>query len=79
MLAADVADRIARVIRTLGLPTRLPRALEPAEVAATCELDKKVRRRGVNFVLLKALGAPQRVAGISVEEIAAALRRVQPT
>ncbi|MFQ5806080.1 MAG: 3-dehydroquinate synthase [Phycisphaerae bacterium] len=78
ILTPDVAERVASLIERLGLPTRLPRALEPGKVAAACRMDKKVRRDAVNFVLVKGLAAPQRLTGISGEEIAAALMVVQP-
>jgi 3-dehydroquinate synthase len=78
MLADGPGERIAMIIERLGLPTRLPRALAAEEVAETCGLDKKVRGGAVNFVLLRGLGAPQRIADISDEEIAEALRVVQP-
>jgi 3-dehydroquinate synthase len=78
ILAREVAGRIATLIERLGLPTRLPRALDPREVGATCRMDKKVRGEAVNFVLVRGFGMPERVAGVSGEEIAAALAVVQP-
>jgi len=78
LLADQVAERVAGLIERLGLPARLPRALEPDEVAATCRMDKKVRGDAVNFVLVEALGRPKRLADISDDEIAAALAVVQP-
>lgn len=78
MLADGPGKRITAIIERLGLPTRLPRALAADEVAETCGLDKKVRGGAVNFVLLRGLGAPERIADISDEEIAEALRVVQP-
>lgn len=78
MLADETARRITAIIERLGLPTRLLRAVSAEEVAETCGLDKKVRGGAVNFVLLRGPGAPERVADISDEEIAAALRKVQP-
>ena len=74
----QTAERIATLIERAGLPTRLPQALNPEEVAQACRLDKKVRGGVVNFVLLKGLGLPARIADVSDEEIAAALRVVQP-
>jgi 3-dehydroquinate synthetase len=56
----------------------LPRALDPEKVAAACWLDKKVRGGEMNFVLISGLGEPQRVSDVTAEEIAAALRVVQP-
>jgi 3-dehydroquinate synthase len=79
MLTGEIGARIATLIARLGLPTRLPRALAAAEVAKTCRLDKKVRGGAVNFVLLRGLGAPERVADISDNELGAALRAVHPS
>ncbi len=78
ILATETAERIATLIERLGLPTRLPRALDADEVTDTCRLDKKVRGGVVHFVLLKGLGEPERVRDISAKEIAEALRVVQP-
>ncbi|MBU0616815.1 MAG: 3-dehydroquinate synthase, partial [Planctomycetes bacterium] len=73
LLARETAERIATLIERAGLPTRLPQALNPEEVAQACRLDKKVRGGVVNFMLLKGLGLPARIADVSDEEIAAAL------
>jgi 3-dehydroquinate synthase len=78
MLPGRTAGRIAALVERLGLPMRLPRAVAPEAVVAACGLDKKVRGGAVNFVLLKGLGSPERVDDVSDEELAAALRAVQP-
>ena len=78
ILPRPLAERVARLIERLELPTRLPRALDPDDVVATCEMDKKVRGDAVNYVLVRALGEPVRLADISRDEIAAALQVVQP-
>lgn len=78
ILDRQIARRIATLIARLGLPTRLPRPLKPEEVAEVCRMDKKVRGDAVNFVLVNRLGAPERLADISDEEIATALGVVQP-
>jgi 3-dehydroquinate synthase len=78
MLAGETAKRIATLIQRLDLPTRLPRPLAPEAVTQACGLDKKVRAGAVHFVLLKGLGRPECVADVSDNEIAAALRTVQP-
>lgn len=72
------AQRIATLLERLGLPPRLPRALDPADVWSACQVDKKVRDGRVNFVLLRALGQPERVADVTEAEVAAALLSVQP-
>lgn len=77
-LAAEAAQRIAALLARLGLPTRLPRPLAADQVAATCLLDKKVRAGAVHFMLLRRLGEAAPVTEVSEQEIAAALRVVQP-
>ncbi len=72
------ADRIAALLARAGLPGRLPRPLAAEDVWSACQVDKKVRGGAVNFVLLRAFGAPERVADVAPEELAAALRVVQP-
>jgi len=78
LLNAALAERIAGLIAQLGLPTRLPRLLDAPAVAAVCGMDKKVRSGAVNFILLRDLGAPVRLADVRPEEIHAALKSVQP-
>lgn len=78
LLGAPDAGRIARLVAQLGLPTRLPRRLEPAAVMRVCALDKKVRAGQVNFVLLGGLGQPQVVRNVTADEVETALRAVQP-
>jgi len=78
LLDQEIADCIADVIATLGLPQRLPRALDAAAVAEVCKLDKKVRGGSIHFVLLRDLGATERVTDVSDAEIAAALSVIQP-
>jgi len=73
LLPPETANRITRLIKRCGLPVRLPRPLAPGEVAAACRLDKKVRSGALNFVLVHALGAAQRHADVSDDEITAAL------
>lgn len=78
-LSATDAERIAALLDRLGLPARLSRALDPADVWSACQVDKKVRDGRVNFVLLRALGQPERVADVTEGEVAAALPAVQAT
>jgi 3-dehydroquinate synthase len=57
-LPVDDRRRIASVIRTLGLPDRIPGNLDLAEVRARIARDKKRKGETVRFVLLKKLGVP---------------------
>ena len=77
-LSRAEADRVAALLARAGLPAHLSRPLAAEDVWAACQVDKKVRGGAVNFVLLRALGAPERVADVAAEDLAAALRVVQP-
>lgn len=72
------AEQIARLIAAYGLPLRLPRRLNPAEVIEVCRMDKKNQGDALHFVLVSQPGAPQLVVNVLPEEIAAALAVVQP-
>jgi 3-dehydroquinate synthase len=78
LLPRATADRIRDLLERLGLPLRLPQAVDLAQVVAACRLDKKVRHGAINFVLLRELGQPVRVADVSEAEISAALATIQP-
>jgi 3-dehydroquinate synthase len=77
-LDAAVAQRLHASIAQLGLPTRLPRALPPADVLAACRLDKKNKAGRITFVILDGLGVPVRFASAEDADIVAALASVQP-
>lgn len=74
-----VASRTRALLNRLGLPTRLPRRVEPEEVVAACRMDKKVRGGRVNFVLISAPGRIVRVADVTDREIIAAVDTLQPS
>jgi 3-dehydroquinate synthase len=78
LLDRSVADRIRRLIDRLGLPRRLPRPVPAQDIIEVCRMDKKVRGGDIHFVLLRDLGVPERVADVGVDEIAAAVRTIQP-
>jgi 3-dehydroquinate synthase len=73
-----VADRIAALIARLSLPTRLPRRVDPAEIARLCQADKKMQGGAVRFVLLAGLGSTVRAANVTDAEIEQALAAIQP-
>lgn len=78
LLERDVAARIEGVLAALGLPARLPRAVDLSKIVARTRHDKKVAGGAVTFVLLHALGEPVWVNDVRDEEIAAALTRITP-
>lgn len=75
--AAD-AERIRQLLERHGLPLRLTRRTPADKVWAACQIDKKVRGHAVHFVLLRELGRPERVADVTPDDVAAALKVVQP-
>ena len=54
LLSIPEAERLTRLIETLGLPVRLD--ADPAQVIAALEKDKKRAGEAVHFVLLEAIG-----------------------
>ncbi len=71
------ADRIRDLLTRLGLPIRLPRPVDPDEVLRLCRLDKKTVAGALQFVLIRGIGAPERVVNVTPDEITAALRVIQ--
>jgi 3-dehydroquinate synthase len=72
------ATRVEDLLAALGLPIRLPKSLDPHEVAAVCHMDKKVCGGSMNFVLITGLGEPRRVNDVTDGEIVAGVGAVQP-
>lgn len=77
-LAREQAERVRRLLAEFGLPMWVPRAVAPADVLAACRIDKKVRAGAVNFILLREIGRPVRVADVTEEEVGAAVSVIQP-
>ena len=78
MLPREIAQRMETLLARLGLPTRLPREIEPMQIVENTRIDKKQRGGKVNFILLKGLGNSVHVADVTDEEIVAALQRIRP-
>ncbi len=57
-LPAEDSARIASVIRTLGLPDRIPKTASTEGILSRMARDKKKEGDAVHFVLLKRLGMP---------------------
>ena len=51
-------ERIISLIRTIGLPDRIPKALSPGGVLSRIKRDKKKEGDTIHFVLLKKIGIP---------------------
>lgn len=77
-LDCGLADRIGALLAKLRLPVRLPQTLSAEDIWRACQQDKKVQDGQVHFVLLRGVAQPERVADVSVEEVAEALQVVEP-
>jgi 3-dehydroquinate synthase len=56
VMQADVGARVAALLATLGLPTRLEEAIAPERLLAAMESDKKNRGGTIRFALPHGLG-----------------------
>ncbi len=68
-LTVDDRRRISSVIRTVGLPDRIPGNLDLDEIQSRIARDKKKAGEIVHFVLLKKLGIPFIDGGVPAELI----------
>jgi 3-dehydroquinate synthase len=57
-LPCEERERIVSLIRTMGLPDRIPKNLSPGGILSRIKRDKKKEGNTVNFVLLKKIGIP---------------------
>lgn len=77
-LAPNDAARIADVMGALGLPRRLPHALNADDVLSATRADKKTRDGKVGYVLLDGLGAARLTYEIEDSEVRRALGAIAP-
>ncbi|MFA6435791.1 MAG: 3-dehydroquinate synthase [Candidatus Gracilibacteria bacterium] len=66
-------EQIEQVLRSLGLPTRLPDKLEREPILKAIRRDKKHTAHGFTFVLLKRPGKPKIIRGITEDQVRAIL------
>ena len=57
-LPSEDRERIIALIRTIGLPDRIPKKISPDGIVARMKGDKKKAGDVLNFVLLKKIGVP---------------------
>ena len=67
------ADRLERLLRRFGLPTRVPAGLAPERLLARMRLDKKAEAGGIRFVLWDGAGKARLVGGVAESAILAVL------
>ncbi len=71
LLSEDDASRVTALLRAAGLPTSAP-GLDPVQVLAAMELDKKAGAEGLRFVVCRGIGEVDVVSGVEralVEEV----------
>jgi 3-dehydroquinate synthase len=78
MLRRDEAERIARLLVRLGLPTQVSHPVDLDVLMAFMQRDKKVSRGRLRFVLPTAIGQVVTVSDVTVDQIAAGVRAIQP-
>lgn len=57
MCERDVSLRTARLLRRFSLPTKAPESMSPTRMLQLMQLDKKVLRNRLRFILLDGLGS----------------------
>ncbi|MCF8054753.1 MAG: 3-dehydroquinate synthase [Deltaproteobacteria bacterium] len=57
-LPNSVGERVERILRTAGIPTRLPSSVDTAAIFAKLKTDKKREGNKMNFILLQDIGLP---------------------
>jgi 3-dehydroquinate synthase len=78
LLDRATADRVRDLLARLGLPARLPHAVDAYAIVAACRMDKKVRGGTVNLVLIRNVGQTIRVSDVLDDEIVGAVQAVLP-
>jgi len=67
--------RVSALLERLGLPVRLPEALDPGRVMAAMASDKKNRAQNIRFALPSAVGAMATREGWTVAAPEPAIRK----
>jgi 3-dehydroquinate synthase len=76
-LSAEELTRITALIRTLGLPNRIPKGLNPEGIVACMKGDKKKAGDALNIVLLKKIGLPFVTSGVPEQVIKETIEELQ--
>ncbi len=75
LLPQETVKRQEGLIQKFGLPTTCP-GIERGRVLGAIELDKKVRERAVNWVLLRGIGQPMISNEVPLEHVVGALDKL---
>lgn len=71
-LSGHERDRVAELLRRLGLPAHAPRGLQPDALVQRCLMDKKVRSGAVRIARIDGLGRASALAVVSASALSAA-------
>ncbi len=72
-LSAAELDEVVALLRSFGLPTTLPRAIDREQILETLRYDKKFEHGQVRFVVTPKLGEAYLSADVTFDAIAAAV------
>ena len=73
LLKPKKCEEIENLMKSLGLPTRIPEKIDRAPILRAIRHDKKNSNKGLTLTLLKRIGRPVIVKDISEKEIKAVL------
>lgn len=74
-LKESLLERLISLLETLGLPTKIPIGIKSIEILAKMKHDKKQLNKGLQWVLLKALGKAAICETLTTSQVETALRR----
>ena len=77
-LPAGDAERIAAIIRSVGLPDRIPAEMDLEDILSRLSLDKKKEGGTIHFVMIRKLGNPFVDGGIPEEILRDTLKGLKP-
>lgn len=71
----ELPEQVENILEKVGLPIRI-KGIEPEAIYAAMSTDKKWSAGKARFILLRGVGLPQIVEGISRQDVMVALRQV---
>lgn len=75
LISKDIFDGIRMLLKKFGLPTRAP-GVRLEDVTRAMALDKKVKNKSINWVLLRGMGEAVIVDDITWEEVVSVLKEL---
>ena len=72
-MSAKQCEKIEELLKSLKLPTSIPDKIDRDPILKALKKDKKNRNQGFTFTLLKKIGRPLIVDGITADDVRAVL------